>query len=356
MGTSGKELTTKIFDKSDIELIKNTVAKGTTDNELKLFIKVCENTGLNPFAKQIHAIKRGDIMLIQTGIDGYRLIADRTGKYGGSDDYLFEDNLNLYQHLKKSNGNPPLTATATVYKIIAGQRVSFTATASWQQYFPGEKQGFIWKKMPHLMLGKCAESLALRKAFPAELSGLYTKEELDQANKIEPEKELKQANIDKTLLTEIKRLANSLTKYKTKGQIKQQIVNITSNQAYSGFTDWNIIDPQDYKQIIKELQQWLDSLEGEPPDKEEKSTAEEKFGDETPAEESNTEGSKAASGSSKNKQLPKEIQEFCKKFNIKDNSNLLKELCEEFDVMDVSMIGENALLGWLSQKEFKIVQ
>ena len=70
----------------------------------------------------------------------------------------------------------------TVYKIVGGQRCGFTATARWDQYFPGEKQGFMWKKMPHLMLGKCAEALAIRKAFPAELSGLYTQEEMQQAS------------------------------------------------------------------------------------------------------------------------------------------------------------------------------
>jgi hypothetical protein len=70
----------------------------------------------------------------------------------------------------------------TVYKMIAGQRCPFTATARWDQYYPGDSQGFMWRKMPHLMLGKCAEGLALRKAFPAELAGAYVKEEMDQAH------------------------------------------------------------------------------------------------------------------------------------------------------------------------------
>jgi hypothetical protein len=70
----------------------------------------------------------------------------------------------------------------TVYKIIGNVRCPFTASARWDQYYPGDEQGFMWRKMPHLMLGKCAEALALRKAFPAELSGLYIKEEMDQAD------------------------------------------------------------------------------------------------------------------------------------------------------------------------------
>jgi len=127
--------------------------------------------------KQIHAVKRWnaklgrDEMTVQVGIDGYRLIADRTGLYAGNDEAIFD------------REPKPTKATVTVYKIVQGQRCAFTATARWSEYYPGDKQGFMWNKMPCVMLGKVAETLALRKAFPAELSGLYTQEEMDQADK-----------------------------------------------------------------------------------------------------------------------------------------------------------------------------
>lgn len=174
------------FTKDQVELIKRTVAHGTTDDELALFLYQSRKTGLDPLAGQIHCVKRRSgeeqKMSIQTAIDGYRLIADRTGKYAGNDDPVFDDE------------TTPTKATVTVYKIVDGQRCPFTATARWSQYFPGEKQGFMWKKMPHLMLGKCAEALALRKAFPAELSGVYTNEEMEQAHSTttEPRPELKE--------------------------------------------------------------------------------------------------------------------------------------------------------------------
>jgi len=157
-----------------VDLVKRQIAPESTDDELKLFLYQCQKTRLDPLARQIYFQKRGGKMTVLTGIDGYRLTADRTGLYAGSDDPIFDDE------------NRPARATVTVYKIVAGIRCPFTATARWDQYFPGEKQGFMWMKMPHLMLSKCAEALALRKAFPQELSGVYVKEEMDQAGEVLP--------------------------------------------------------------------------------------------------------------------------------------------------------------------------
>ncbi|MFH2050097.1 MAG: phage recombination protein Bet [bacterium] len=163
------------YKAEQIDLIKQTVAKGVTDLELKLFLYQAQRTGLDPLSKQIHAIKRWSYksnkeeMAIQTGIDGYRLIADRTGQYAGSDDPLFDDE------------TAPKKATVTVWKLVKDIKCSFSASARWSEYYPGEKQGFMWKTKPCIMLGKCAEALALRKAFPQELSGVYTHEEMAQA-------------------------------------------------------------------------------------------------------------------------------------------------------------------------------
>lgn len=166
--------------RDQIELAKRTVAVGATDDEFAMFLYQAKRTGLDPLSRQIHFVKRQGKGTIQTGIDGYRLIADRTGLYAGSDDYRFDEGLSSYEHGESDRGFPK-TATVTVYKIVGGQRAPFVATARWDEYYPGDKQGFMWRKMPYLMLGKCAEALALRKAFPAELSGVYTNEEMEQA-------------------------------------------------------------------------------------------------------------------------------------------------------------------------------
>lgn len=164
-----------IFSGDEIDLIKNVIAKGATDDELKLFLHQCRRTGLDPLAKQIYFQKRRnnktgkETMTIITAIDGHRLVADRTGLYAGNDDPVFD------------NESEPNKATVTVYKIVGGIRCPFTATARWDEYVPYDD--FMWKKMPCHMLGKCAEGLALRKAFPAELSGLYTDTEMQQADR-----------------------------------------------------------------------------------------------------------------------------------------------------------------------------
>ncbi len=166
-----------------IKLITDTVAKGATHDELQLFLLVCQRSGLDPFAKQVYFVKRYDNSsgesrgTIQTGIDGFRAIAEKTGEYAGSDDIVF---------VEPKEGEKlgyPDKATASVYRIVKSQKVKFTASARWSEYFPGEKLGFMWQKMPYAMLGKCAEGLALRKGFPQVLGGLYIHEEMAQANR-----------------------------------------------------------------------------------------------------------------------------------------------------------------------------
>ncbi len=159
------------FTTDQIDLIKTTVCRNSTDNELKLFLYTAKHAGLDPLLKQIYAIKRGNAMTIQTSIDGLRAIAERTGMYSPGDETKYEYNASKVL----------ISATAYVKKMTRDgtwHQVSSTAFFSeYAQSFKGQL-GQFWSKSPHIMLSKCAESNALRRAFPFELAGLYSTEEM----------------------------------------------------------------------------------------------------------------------------------------------------------------------------------
>lgn len=167
--------------KEQLELVKRTLAKGATNDELALYLYDCNRRGVHPLDRLIHFTVRTEQRSGErhytpiVSIDYARSRAAESGEYAGSDDAAFKE------------AEPyPESATVTVWRLVQGQRVPFTATARWKEYYPGDGvPGFMYRRMPHVMLAKCGEMLALRKAFPQQLSGLYIEEELEQAPAVE---------------------------------------------------------------------------------------------------------------------------------------------------------------------------
>lgn len=164
------------FSREQIDTLKQTVAKGANDSQLALFLQVCKSRNLDPFVRQVFYTPQGIIV----SIDGFRAIAERTGAYApGGTRYEYDANGGL------------VAAYVTVKKLVAGTWHEVEESAFYEEYRGGSP---IWKKMPRVMLAKCAEARALRRAFSADLSGLYAAEEMDQAQREEP-RQVQQATV-----------------------------------------------------------------------------------------------------------------------------------------------------------------
>ena len=173
------------MDREQLELLKRTICEDATDDEYLMFVGICKRTGLDPFAKQIYFRKykardgKPPRVTVITGIDGYRLMAQRTGEYEGQTEPEWCGPDGAWKKVWLENKAP---AAARVGVWRTRFREPSYAIAKWSEYYPSHpNERFMWDKMPANQIAKCAEALALRKAFPHELSGLYIREEMAQA-------------------------------------------------------------------------------------------------------------------------------------------------------------------------------
>lgn len=179
-----------IWTQERIDLLKRTICQGTTNDEFALFLEQCKRTGLDPFARQIYAVRRYDkreqrkVMQIQISIDGARLISERTGKYGGITPPSWCDEDEQWHDIWLKD-TPPAAAKIGIYRTD-WQHIAW-GIATYREYVQVDNNNApmgMWEKMPANQLVKCAESQAHRKAFPQELSGLYTTEEMGQVDNV----------------------------------------------------------------------------------------------------------------------------------------------------------------------------
>lgn len=167
----------EFFTPSQEKMIRDSFLNGATREEATVLMELARVRRLNPITGQIHFVARntkaGKKWSSQVGIDGFRVIAERTGKYDGQDEPEFE----------RSADGMPTVCRVRVYRKDWGRPA--VGVAHFTEYAQTDFNGKLtkmWESKPHIMLAKCAEALALRKAFPDDLSGLYTPDEMAQAD------------------------------------------------------------------------------------------------------------------------------------------------------------------------------
>lgn len=211
------------YSPEQMALIRRTVAADTTPDEFNMFIEVARRAGLDPFRKQLYCLvyskdnaEKRKVSFI-TGIDGFRAVAARNGDYRPDDS---EPEFTTDQSLEgPSNPRGLVKAVVKAFKRHGNEWHPVVGVAYWSEFAPmkedaeggydwvdtGEKwpdsgkpkkrkvaRGEItqvpsgkWKDMPFVMLAKCAEAQALRKGWPEDLSGIYSPEEMDQAQMLD---------------------------------------------------------------------------------------------------------------------------------------------------------------------------
>lgn len=171
------------FTPEQKQIILETCCGGASESEAQALIEIAQARGLNPILGECYFVRRYDKesrrerWAVQASIDALRIKAEQTGLYAGQDEPEYEYD---------ANGRIVLARVRVFRRDWPRPAVG---VARWSEYVQTTREGNptrFWAQMPHNQLAKCAEALALRKAFPAVLAKLYTAEEMAQADSEAP--------------------------------------------------------------------------------------------------------------------------------------------------------------------------
>jgi phage recombination protein Bet len=149
------------YDQAEIvACIKQTVAKGASDAQLRMFLEVCRSTGLDPFLKEIYFV--AEKAIIMASRDGYLRVANEHPQFDG-----------METHVERDKNMVPIKATCSVWR--KDRRHAIICEAYYNEY---KKAGPVWTQYPSAMISKVAEVLALKRSFA--INGVVTEEEMGQ--------------------------------------------------------------------------------------------------------------------------------------------------------------------------------
>lgn len=193
----GQEVMTAEQADSIRTALKTSLYPGASDESVDMVLAYCRAGGLDPLTKPVHivpmwvpekkvngqVVRRGQMQdVIMPGIELYRTKAHRTGEYAGQDEAEYGPTVTM--RLSGIEARFPEWCKVTVHKIVQGVRVAYSAKAYWLESYAtqgkdSDAPNAMWRKRPFGQLEKCAEALALRKAFPEAVGAQPTAEEME---------------------------------------------------------------------------------------------------------------------------------------------------------------------------------
>ena len=144
-------------DAEMIRTLRETVCRGATDAQFRMFVEVCRATTLNPFLREIWFVPQVGIL---AGRDGYLAIANRHPQFDGMETRVTRDEKNV-----------PIKAVCTVWRKDRSHPI--ICEAYYSEY---RKSSGVWSQYPSAMISKVAEVLALKRSFA--INGVVTEEEM----------------------------------------------------------------------------------------------------------------------------------------------------------------------------------
>lgn len=257
-----------VFTEDQVQQIKDIICKGASDDELSVFLTIAKRSGLDPFSKQIYMIRRWNsdvnryIYAPQTSIDGFRLIAERTGDYQGQNGPFWCGEDGVWKDFWFSK-EPPIASKVAVLR--KGFTAPLWGISNYSEFLQTTKSGdanSMWKKMPAVMLAKCAESQALRKAFPLDLGGIYTDAEFGE----EEEKKSPPMNVAHVIKPDIAASPQISPHEELDTQLRTSISNLSDNfkdklRLSEIYNALNVMDPKEIPLADSEKKrEWIEYL------------------------------------------------------------------------------------------------
>jgi phage recombination protein Bet len=179
------------YPREVVASLTNSLYPGAQPASVAMVLAYCAAAKLDPMTKPVHivpmSVKIGKDKyewrdVVMPGIELYRTKAVSTGCYAGQDEVVFGPDVT--EKWGDTEVTYPQWAKVTVYRIVSGNRVPFTAIARWKECYATAKRdsalpNAMWQKRPYGQLEKCAEALALRKAFPDAIGAHNTVDEME---------------------------------------------------------------------------------------------------------------------------------------------------------------------------------